>query len=43
VQAWPAGRQPLPWWSVKARLVRTVELFTLLERRERSRFAGYPR
>jgi phytoene synthase len=42
VQAWPAGRQPLPWWSVKARLVRTIELFTMLERRERSRFAGYP-
>lgn len=42
VQAWPAGRQALPWWSVKARLVRTVELFTVLERRERSRFAGYP-
>jgi phytoene synthase len=40
VQAWPPGVQPLPWWSVKARLVRTIELFTMLERRERSRFAG---
>lgn len=36
VQNWPQGPASLPWWSVKARLVRTVELFTALERRERA-------
>ena len=41
VQAWPAPAVMLPWWSIKARLVRTIEIFTALEQRERG-WAGLP-
>jgi phytoene synthase len=41
VQAWPHPAPMLPWWSLKARLVRTIEIFTALEQRERG-WAGLP-
>jgi phytoene synthase len=43
VQAWPAPVLPLPWWSLKARAVRTIELFAALEQRDRQPAPGWPR